>query len=260
MSYLENKKILLTGACGGFGTEFTRQLLEKGAHLILADIDRDVILSREVPKGVPGDVICAAGADLSTFEGCKTLFEQVMKNVGTPDIVINNAGMLTYGKFHETPPESFYKLMQVNSIAPMHLTSLFAKDMVNQRKGHFVFLSSVAGFIPTAYETTYSVSKFAVRSFGMALGKELKEYGIPVTNIYPFWADTNILNSPSYGSVRAKRVPSLFVDPPETVVSDAIKGIEKKKMHVYPGKFPRITWWANKIWPIIGAQPVQKKP
>ena len=258
MNDLKNKRILLTGAGGGFGAEFTRQLLNKGSHLVISDIDRERLPITETPAGVPGEIIGAVSADLSNPEGCEKLYSDVMKIAGRIDIVINNAGMLTYGYFHETPADSFYRLMAVNALAPMHITSLFLKDMLERKKGHIVFLSSVAGFIPTSFETTYSVSKFAVRGFGMALHGELSKMGISVSNIYPFWADTNILNSLSYGKKRAKRVPSFMIYSSEKIVTEAIKGIEKGKLHVYPGFFAKAAWWAGKLWPIIGRQPVQE--
>jgi short-subunit dehydrogenase len=259
MTDLNRKKILLTGAAGGFGVEFTRQLLAKGADLILSDIDTNR-LKPNMPLAGPGRIIHCTGADLSSFQGCETLVSDVKNTVGDIDILINNAGMLTYGNFHDAPAESLYKLMQVNAVAPMHLTSLFLPDMLKRRKGHIVFLSSVAGFVPTSFETAYSVSKFAVRGFGMALKGEVAKSGVSVTSIYPFWADTNILNSPSYGSKRAKRVPSLFIDSPVKIVAEAIRGIERDKLHVYPGFFAKATWWATKLWPIIGSQPVQDSP
>ena len=92
----------------------------------------------------------------------------------------------------------------------------------------------------------------------MALYGELSKMGISVTNIYPFWANTNILNSPSYGNKRAKRVPSFLIDSSEKIVSAAIRGIEKDKLHVYPGFFAKAAWWAGKMLPIIGRQPVQE--
>lgn len=258
MTDLNGKKVLLTGAAGGFGGEFTRQLIQKGARLILSDINEQSLCPRMSMPGGPGGIIHTVCADLSSAEGCERLYASVKEAVGDIDILINNAGMLTYGHFHETPVDSFYKLMQVNTLAPMHLTSLFLSDMLKRKNGHIVFLSSVAGFVPTAFETSYSVSKFALRGFGMALSGELSKSGISVTNIYPFWADTNILNSPSYGNKRAKRVPSLFIDSSEKIIVEAIRGIEKGKLHVYPGFFAKATWWVNKFWPIIGKQPVQE--
>lgn len=259
MEYLKNKKVLLTGAAGGFGAEFTRQLLQKGAHLILSDIDDERLKSQKsLYPEAPGKIIGIVGADLSKPEGCEKLYSEITEKTGNIDIIIHNAGMLTYGYFHDAPVESFYKLMQVNTLSPMHITSLFLPDMLRRNTGHIVFLSSVAGFVPTSFETSYSVSKFALRGYGMALYGELSKMGISVTNIYPFWADTNILNSPSYGQKRAKRLPSFLIDSPQKVVRAAIQGIEKQKLHVYPGFFAKTTWWASKFWPLIGQQPVQE--
>lgn len=258
MAYLENKKILLTGATGGFGVEFVRQLLEKGAHLVLSSTNQERLSKIKAPAGSPGKIIGTVCADLSKPQNCETFYSDVTATAGQIDMIIHNAGILSYGFFHDTPVDSFYKLMQVNTLAPMHITSLFLQDMIKRRNGHIVFLSSVAGFIPASFEATYSVSKFAIRGFSMALYGELSELGISVTTIYPFWADTNILNSPSYGKKQIKRAPSFLIGSPENVVSSAIKGIEKRKLHVYPGFFTKVAWWINKVWPLIGKQPVQE--
>jgi len=187
MEYLKNKKVLLTGAAGGFGSEFTHQLLQKGAHLILSDIDEERLKSKKsLYSEAPGKITDIVVADLSKPEGCEKLYSEITEKACNIDIIIHNAGMLTYGYFHDAPVENFYKLMQVNTLSPMHITSLFLPDMLRRSTGHIVFLSSVAGFVPTSFETSYSVSKFALRGYGMALYGELSKMGISVTNIYPF--------------------------------------------------------------------------
>ncbi len=258
MAYLSNKKVLLTGAAGGFGAEFIRQLLKKGASLILADIDEKMLADKASSLSSSyGKVIECIGADLSTPAGCEALYAEAVAKAGDIDIVINNAGILTYGYYHEGPVDRLYKLMQVNTISPMHLASLFLPNMLQRGSGHLVFMSSVAGYVATSFETAYSTSKFALRGFGMALHGEVAKKGISVTNIYPFWANTNILNSPSYGQKQAKRVPSIMIDSPEKIISAAINGIEKQKLHVYPGFFAKATWWITKLWPLTGRQPMR---
>ncbi len=93
MSYLTNKKILLTGAAGGFGTQFVPQLLQKGAQLILADIDETMAASgaATVPAA-PGKVIGCIGADLATPEGCAALHSKVKEKAG-------QTGAVLYGGF-----------------------------------------------------------------------------------------------------------------------------------------------------------------
>jgi uncharacterized protein len=260
VSRLTGTTILLTGANGGFGREFARQLLALGARLILADMDEGPLgeFAHEAMKAHPGgSVLGVIGADLSSFEGCSGLFRSSRDIAPEIDVLINNAGILTYGYFHETPTDAWARVLRVNLMASMELTSLFLPGMIAKGRGQVVFMSSVAGFIPTSFETAYSVSKFGVRSFAMALAGELKGKGIDVTIVYPFWADTNILKSPSFGSRRAKRPASPFVLRPEKIVGAAVKGIMKRRLHVYPDPFSKACWHLNRLFPIIARQPVE---
>jgi len=172
-------------------------------------------------------------------------------------VLVNNAGVLTYGYFHETPAEAWIRVLQVNLMASMQLSALFLPAMIARGRGQLVFMSSVAGFIPTSFETVYSVSKFGVRGFAMALAGEVRVMGVDVTIVYPFWADTNILKSPSFGSRRAKRPPQLVVLRPEKIVDAALSGIVKRRLHVYPDTFSRVSWHLNRLYPIVGRQPVE---
>jgi short-subunit dehydrogenase len=262
MGYFSGKIVLLTGATGGFGSEYTRQLLQKGAQLILTDIDlNSLCLQRDKAKEIPnkdgGKIVSVLASDLSSPEGCNKLYQQASDIVESVDILINNAGMLSYGQFHETPIEINSRLMRVNLHAPMHLTSLFLPAMIRRRNGHIVFMSSTAGYLPTAYETAYSVSKAGLRCLGMALKSEVGKQGVAVTNIYPCWANTNMLHSESYGHKMARRPPSFLIAEPEKLVGNALEGISRKKLHVYPDVWARFFWIMTKIWPLVGNQPVQ---
>jgi short-subunit dehydrogenase len=149
MSYLSNKKILLTGAAGGFGAGYMRQLLHKGAHLLLSDVDEEMLADKASSiSGAQGKTIACIGADLASPAGCQSLYSKAVEKMGDIDIVIHNAGILTYGYYHDAPVERLYQLMQVNTVAPMHLTSLFLPDMLRRGSGHVVFMSSVAGLHP----------------------------------------------------------------------------------------------------------------
>ncbi|HQB99165.1 MAG TPA: SDR family NAD(P)-dependent oxidoreductase [Methanospirillum sp.] len=262
MSELTGKTILLTGATGGFGQKFVRQLLDEGAQLILTDLDEtllDKIASemKNVSHGSSGSILAIIPSDLSTQEGCKELYAKCKDICSGIDVLINNAGILTYGFFHETPVDKWYKVMEINLFAPMHLSALFLPDMIARKNGHLVFMCSVSGFLATSFETTYTVSKFGLRGFSMALAGEVAEHGISTTTIYPFWADTSILKSSSYGTRKGKRPNQLLIIKPEKIVRTAIEGIKKKRRHVYADPYTRLFWWLIKFWPIVGKQPVE---
>jgi len=130
MKSLKGKTILLTGATGGFGKEFTRKLLDEGAKLILTsrnEASLNALADEMRGKHLNGEIIALLRADISSFDGCNALFDKVSATGTKIDILINNAGILTYGHFHETPLDAWANLMQVNVLSVMHLTSCFLR-------------------------------------------------------------------------------------------------------------------------------------
>lgn len=239
MTQLYEAVVLITGASGGFGQELTRQLLEAGSQLILTDIDEAIL--RERVKAIQtkvrtGNVLAILSVDLSTREGCETLYNQVTTLNTSIDILINNAGIAFYGRMDEVPNEKWERLMQVNLLAPMRLSALFAADMITRQKGHIVNISSVAGWSGTAGLTAYAASKFGLRGFSEGLFNELKDYNVKVTAVYPFFSRTPILQSERYG-ILAKTylgLPEHLVTDPAKVMSETIQGIVNNKLHVFP--------------------------
>ena len=147
MTDLDRAVVVLTGATGGFGRELTRQLLEAGSQLILSDLNGSVLdefaarISNEIATG---KIIACIESDLVHREGCEILYQQV-KALDVPiDILINNAGIGLFGRMDEVPSQKWERLMQVNLITPMRLSSLFVVEMIERRQGHIVNISSTS--------------------------------------------------------------------------------------------------------------------
>lgn len=244
MTKLRDAVVLITGATGGFGQEFTRQLLTAGSRLILSDLDREALqnqaetIRREIATG---EILTCFAADLASRGGCEALYHQV-KAIDIPiDILINNAGIGLYGRMDEVPPQKWEQLMQVNLIAPMRLSTLFAADMVDRQKGHIVNISSLAGWTGTAGMAHYAASKFGLRGFSEGLFNELKDYNIKVTAVYPFFSRTPILKSQRYGTLAEgdfSFLEQVATDPAE-VIRNTIQGISQDKLHVFPDRIAK---------------------
>ena len=142
--------------------------------------------------------------------------------------------------------------MNVNLMAPMYLSHHFMNHFVKQGNGHILNVSSVSGFVATSSGAPYSTSKFGVRGFGMALHGEAKQFGINVTNVYPFYSPTPLLSTASDGNFKVSKTPNFLYSSPESIVNAAINGLRKNKLHVYPGAISRILYFAIKFWPIVG--------
>lgn len=239
MTKLSDSVILITGANGGFGQEFTRQLLEANSRLILTDIDEEKLVTQaqDIKQEIKtGEIIACLGEDLSYAEGCKHLYRRV-KALNIPiDILINNAGIGLFGRIDEVPCEEWEKLMQVNLLSPMRLTSLFVKDMIDRQQGHIVNISSLAGWVGTPGLAHYDASKFGLRGFSEALDKEVKPYHIQVSAVYPFFSRTPIIKSPSYGTLAKDYdgFPENLATNPRDVVRNTIQGIRNNKLSIFP--------------------------
>ncbi len=253
MKSLHNKTVLVTGAAGGFGQAFTTQLIQLGAHVLITDRDAKVLeqLMTESHPG-PGKIIGAFAADLSTREGCLSCFEKAIAIAPEIDYLINNAGLITYGYFDETPLEKIDLLMQVNVLAPLYLSHAFINQYKTRGSGHIVTISSVSGFVGTAQSLAYGASKFAMRGFGMSLQKEVKRYNMQVSNVYPFYSKTGLLNEAPVGNSTVSSLPGFLYDSPDTIVKATIKGMRKNKLHIYPGIISPLIYFASRFWPIVG--------
>jgi short-subunit dehydrogenase len=261
LSEINNATVVLTGATGGFGQELTRQLLQAGSRLILSDIDGASLnegasqITREITTG---KIVACIESDLSNPEGCFNLYHQV-KALDIPiDILINNAGLGLFGRMDEVPPDKWERLMQVNLLAPMRLSSLFVAEMIERQKGHIVNISSLAGWIAPAGMAHYSTSKFGLRGFSEGLFQEVKSYNVKVTVVYPFFSRTPILLSERYGTLAqgVAELPEGLVTDPAKVMEKTIKAIVRNQLHVFPDRigntlhllkqyFPRLLDWTS---------------
>jgi len=209
MKSLVGKIILLTGANGGLGQAFTRLLLQEGCKLILTDLDElslnktaeKILASLKDPQG---KILKAIGADISTKEGGRKVYQEA-REVAEIDILLNNAGVITYGNFYEVPEERWEKVISVNLLAPMRLVYLFLPDMLKRGTGHIVNVCSLAGIAGTTQSVPYSSSKFGLRGFGISLAGELKGTNIKLSTVYPFWIKTGLLNTRLMGRQRLKK-------------------------------------------------------
>src|SRR6202030_2205215 len=111
------------------------------------------------------------------------LSKQVIDATGGIDVLVNCAGIASFGLFDKQTPQSMETLWRINVLAPMQLTRALLPQMTARRHGRIVNIGSVFGSIGFAYFTTYSASKFAIRGFSEALRRELEGSGIGVTYV-----------------------------------------------------------------------------
>jgi short-subunit dehydrogenase len=254
---LAGKVVLVTGAWGGLGATFVRQLLASGAKLILSDLAEKPLATLAqggtLPAGWERNVLGQVAVDLNAADGPQKLYD-ACRAIAPVDVVIHNAGLGCIGRFADIPRDKLNLQMRVMLTAPMELTHLFLPDFHRRGSGHFVFVSSVAGFIATSLGASYSAAKFGIRAFAMALAGEIRPQGLDVTIVYPFFTRTAILKSPTFGDAKIPVMPRIFIDEPEDVIRTALRAVDRRQLHVRPGFYSKFMWNVQRFWPVISTQ------
>lgn len=232
---INNKKIVITGAAGGFGRELTRQLCEKGALVDALDIDRQGLKTLK-------DKMTQLGYDIHTRHFDVTKKQDFQKYVTTlehkkdyPDIWINNAGIAYPKAFVDTTEKTFEKILEVNLNGVILGTRIALKMMEKKGFGMIVNISSISGHIPTPFLSPYTTAKHAIVGFTRGLQLELEQMNstIKLMLVSPGFADTNILKTNEEEFPFPKWL-SWAIGTPESVTKDIVHGIERDKEEIFP--------------------------
>lgn len=249
MTHPSSKTVLITGAGGGFGRQMARQFRAAGSKLVLTDLNDEAL--NDVARDAGDELVAAVAADLSTQSGCEALGRACSEHSLIPDILVNNAGIAFAGRADHVPKDQWETLMQLNLLAPMRLCEVFLPGMIERGSGHIVNISSLAGWVGARGMSSYCASKFGLRGFGESLSADLRGTGVEVTNVYPSFSQTPILDSPQYGYKRKRKVPPHLVSDPAHVVERMITAVRRRKLHVFPDKYARLTYYLLRFAPWV---------
>ncbi len=252
MTDLNQALILITGADGGFGRHMTHQFLAAGSRLILSDIDEQRLSALQAESEfAPGNIVASIAANLSDEDGCQLLYDEVVNAGSIPDVIVNNAGVGVGGRFDLVPRDRWEQLMQIDLLAPMRLCHLFLPQLIERGSGHFVNISSIAGWLGTKGLTSYCAAKYGLRGFSEALAGDLEEFDIRVSTVYPFFSRTPILESDQFGYENRRVVPIDMATDPSDVVAAIIKGIRANRMHIFPDRTAKQIHYITRFFPWI---------
>lgn len=234
MKVFEGKKVLITGGASGIGKIMARLMLERKATVIIWDISK-VNLDEAVEAFSTFENIYAYKVDVANSDEIQKTADIVKKEVGTIDVLINNAGIIIGKYFHKHSAEDIVKTMDINANAPMLVTKAFLPEMLAQNSGHICNIASSGGLLSNPKMSVYVASKWSVIGWSDSLRIEMKQLkkNIHITTIMPYYINTGM-----FDGVKSK-IPILD---PEAAALTIVKAIEKnKRMVSIPGYIYRIT-------------------
>jgi all-trans-retinol dehydrogenase (NAD+) len=197
MSEINGSRILITGGASGLGRRTALLLAQRGARIVLWDLDRARLEStaRELLE-VSGQKAWTYVVDISNRIAVYDAAAQVREECGEIDILINNAGIVSGQPFLDLPDEKIERTFAVNSLALFWTAKAFLPSMIARGKGHVVTISSASGWVGVAKLVDYAASKWAAVGFDESLRMELRQTapGVKTSCICPFYINTGMFD------------------------------------------------------------------
>lgn len=253
--YLQDKRILLTGATGGLGQALAMQLAEKGAELTLIGRDEAKLEQLRSHLEKMGSRVYSIAMDLSAEAAIPCAVKTARRQMGSIDILINNAGVLDFIKLEQQDDARIAQIIQTNVTVPIQLTRAVISDFKLRNTGHIVFVGSIFGSLGFPHFATYCASKFAVHGFSQSLRRELLGFDIGVTYIAPRGIKTamNDVNTVAMWQKTGNQM-----DAPETVARRIVQALEKEQQEVFIGQPQSFFAWLNGVCPALVSHGLKK--
>ncbi|MBN2694500.1 SDR family oxidoreductase [bacterium] len=212
--------ILITGGSRGIGFDVVKKLSSMN-HSITVISRTEGFLSTLENSNIEW-----IETDLSKVEEYEKLTEKLKNRYF--DVFISNAGGGAHSKIQHITQKKINEAINLNLNAPIFITSIVSKEMIQRKSGIIIFISSIHGLKGNPNSSLYSSSKFAIRGFAESLYEELKKHFIKITTIYPDYVNTSLL--PSGVSDRDKMLSSEDVADVICKVIDLPKGVVIKDL------------------------------
>ena len=177
---LENRVALVTGASSGIGAATARALAREGAHVCLLARTESALTDVADEIRAVGGTADVYPVDLSDFDAVEAVAERIESDLGTPDVIVNNAGAGRFLAIEETSPEQAEDMMRVPYLAAFAVTRAFVEDMIARGSGTVVNVTSTAAYAPWPGATAYATARWAMRGFSAALRADLQETDVQV--------------------------------------------------------------------------------
>jgi len=237
---LKDKLILVTGAARGIGRAVAIEYAKRGGRLIILDILGDQVQETAGEMKKQGYTVFAFQVDLASDDSVAALGEQIIKEIGLPDILHNNAFWAPNGSMEDIDIAGIRKALDISVLGYLRIVRAFVNPMIARKSGWIVNTASPNGITPPSsyaeYGMPYNICKAGDIALSQAMAAGLKKHGIGVSVIYPDATRTGAANT-------GGTAPKAFTDAiqeyfkhngvePEDAAVDFIDGVQQQKFMI----------------------------
>jgi NAD(P)-dependent dehydrogenase (short-subunit alcohol dehydrogenase family) len=244
MDPLLDRVAVVTGGAGGIGLAMARAFAERGASIVLADLDETGLEKAAKELAPIGRPVLGVKTDVSKLDSVKALAEAARKRFGAVHILCNNAGVAVFGEMKDASHRDWEYVMNVDFWGVVHGVEAFVPILIEQKQGgHIVNTASMAGLVGMHWLGVYSAAKFAVVGLSEALHRELKQHSIGVSVLCPMIVETDLnansarwrpdeLRNPGEQFIPPSAAMAGGVIPKEEVARRVVRGIERGDLYI----------------------------
>ena len=196
MEKLTGKKVVVAGATGGIGSSLVKLLVQSGAEVFITGRNNEKLSNIAAAHGIPASHLLAI--DISNGAEMELLAATVLSQLGTPDILINLAGIGIIKPMEQLSLADFSQSIQTNLVGAFLFVKSFLPAMKEVKKGLIINVPGVLGKVPMAGAAAYSASKYGIVGMMQSIREELKRTEIRITNLFlggvdsPFWDEIDL--------------------------------------------------------------------
>jgi NAD(P)-dependent dehydrogenase (short-subunit alcohol dehydrogenase family) len=250
---LRGKRCLITGAASGIGRSTAIAAAGKGAELFLTDRNGEGLeqVVAEI-RDAGGTVGHFAAVDLVDHDAVVDFAAEVHAIAPSMDVVMNVAGISTWGKIEQLEHEHWRRTIEIDLIGPISVLECFVPPMIEARRGgHIVNVSSVAGLFGLPWHAPYSAAKFGLRGVSEVLRFDLRKNRIGVSLVCPGAVKTPLVGTVDIVGIdrespKVRKLIALFerrAVTPESVAEKIIEAVERNRYMVFTSPDGRLLHW-----------------
>jgi 3-oxoacyl-[acyl-carrier protein] reductase len=204
MKLLENKVAIITGAARGIGEAIAIKLAEHGSHVAfsyVSDSSMEKAKNLETRLSSLGVKAKAYQSNAGKYEDCEVFVNDALKEFGSIDICVNNAGISKDNLLLRMTPEQWDEVIAINLKSVFNMTKQIIKPMMKARKGSIINMSSIIGIRGNAGQSSYAASKAGIIGFTKSIAHELGSRNIRCNAIAPGFIETDMTDYLKSGEV-----------------------------------------------------------
>jgi NAD(P)-dependent dehydrogenase (short-subunit alcohol dehydrogenase family) len=263
MTSLHGKVVFITGAARGIGAEVAFRLRNKGAKLVLTDLDKAALDSLAAQLGGDERALTVV-ADVRDLPAMQAAAGAAVERFGGIDVVVANAGISSYGSVLQVDPEAVKRVLDINLLGVFHTVRATLPALID-RRGYVLIVSSLAAFAAAPGMAPYDMTKAGNEHLANALRLEVGHLGVSVGVAHMSWINTALVRDthadvPTFAEqLAALPWPLNKTTSVDRCAAAFVKGIEDRKNRVYCPRWVALFRWLKPVLSTpVGELPVRK--